>query len=160
MNTRFYPTKGFSLIEVMVAVFILSLGLISLSRLQLTSLQFNYASQQRSLVLNQILEMADRMRANPIGVAAGNYNHLSPTEVAIDCTSACTPQQIAARDFNIWNRENKGLFTSGSGEVKAIRPHVYDLIIRWDSQRTGATGKNCSGNIAEDLTCVKMRVKL
>lgn len=53
--------KGFTLIEVMVTLFISSVGLLGLAGLQLHALQYAHSSYQRTLVNIQALDMAERM---------------------------------------------------------------------------------------------------
>lgn len=66
--------QGFSLIEVLVALLILSIGLLGLASLQMQSVQFNqsalYASQANFLAY----EVLDRMQANAQEARDGNYN--------------------------------------------------------------------------------------
>lgn len=159
-NMPMNSAKGFSLIEVMISVFVLAIGLLGLAALQLTALGYTTDSQSRSLVMQQINEFADRMRANPVGMKNGNYNGLAVTTSTPSCSAGCTPAQIAQRDFNLWNADNSSLFTSGAGIVTQISNNIYDITIRWDSHRTGATGTGCSSDYNTDLTCVKMRVSV
>jgi len=150
---------GFSLIEVLVSVFVLAVGLLGLANLQITSLKINQEAEQRSMAISQINEMADRMRANPVGITAGDYNNLSGPPSLPTC-NPCSPTQIASRDFSIWNVENAQLLSSGQGKVSNVGLNLFDIILMWDSLRTGATGTNCGGNPTVDLTCITMRIEL
>lgn len=150
---------GFSLIEVLVSVFVLAVGLLGLANLQITSLKVNQDAQQRSMAISQINEIADRMRANPVGVTAGDYNNLSGPP-SLPLCNPCTPTQIAPRDFSIWNIENAQLLSSGQGTITNVGASLFDITLMWDSLRTGATGTSCGGNPTVDLTCVTMRVEL
>ncbi|MER2584261.1 MAG: type IV pilus modification protein PilV [Candidatus Competibacter sp.] len=53
--------RGFTLIEVIVALLVLSVGLLGLAGLQLRALQHTHSSYQRTLVNIQALDMAERM---------------------------------------------------------------------------------------------------
>ena len=53
-----------SLIEVMVAVFILASGLLGLGALQARSLQFNLSAHNRSVAADLAADLAERIRAN------------------------------------------------------------------------------------------------
>ena len=65
---------GFSLVEVLVALLILSIGLLGLASLQMQSVQFNqsalYASQANFIAY----EVMDRMQANAQEARDGDYN--------------------------------------------------------------------------------------
>ncbi|EQD44142.1 type IV pilus modification protein PilV, partial [mine drainage metagenome] len=65
---------GFSLVEVLVAVLIFSLGLLGLAGLLVVSTQSSHASYLRTQVGFMAEQMANRMRANPQGVWAGSYD--------------------------------------------------------------------------------------
>jgi type IV pilus assembly protein PilV len=56
--------KGFSLIEVLVALLVLSVGLLGLVALQSFTLQANTGAYHRTQAVNTAYEVADFMRAN------------------------------------------------------------------------------------------------
>ena len=102
--------QGFSLLEVLIALVILSVGLLGLAAMQAEGLRGSSFALQRTEVVRVVNDLADRMRANAGGLAsyviaqsndgsAGqNLNCAdAPSTVALDCTAA----QMAAHD--IWN---------------------------------------------------------
>lgn len=96
--------RGVSLIEVLMAVLIFSIGLIGLAGLLLMSTRANHEGYLRTQVSFIASNMADRMRANPMGVWSGFYNtdtYPLPAPGGTDaCLAvACTPAQLAARDL-------------------------------------------------------------
>lgn len=66
--------KGSSLIEVLVAVVIISVGLLSVAALQLNALKSNNGSYLRSQASFLAYDLADRMRAVPDASASGVYD--------------------------------------------------------------------------------------
>lgn len=95
---------GFTLLEVLVALFVFSIGFLGLAALQTLSLRFTHQSYERTQAALQAYEIIDRMRANREGL--DNYTPTAagatPT-AAVDCASAdCTPAQMAAYDLNEW----------------------------------------------------------
>lgn len=62
--------RGFTLIEILVTVIVLSIGLLGLAGLQAVSLKFNSTAYQRSQATILIYDMVERMRANPSQVSA------------------------------------------------------------------------------------------
>ena len=56
---------GFSLMEVLIAMLVLAIGLLSLASLQAQSLRFNHDSYVRSQATILAYEIMDKMRANP-----------------------------------------------------------------------------------------------
>ena len=57
--------RGFSLLEVMIAVLILAIGLLGIAGLQVTAKRSNYEAVQRTTATMLIRDMIERMRANP-----------------------------------------------------------------------------------------------
>lgn len=54
---------GFSLVEVLVALVVLSIGLLALAGLQLKSVQFAHSSYQRSVAVSQANDLIERIWA-------------------------------------------------------------------------------------------------
>lgn len=98
--------RGVSLIEVLMAVLIFSIGLIGMAALMVMATRSNQTAYLRTQVTFLAHNMADRMRANPIGVWDGDYNATFPSTVTQDCAGAtCTPAQLAAYDQQMWNSQ-------------------------------------------------------
>ncbi len=95
---------GFTLIEVLVAALLLSIGLVGLAGLQGASLMNNQSSFMRSQVTALAYDLADRMRANVPGANANAYNPANAAVVsACKTTAGCTQQQLAQNDLAEWN---------------------------------------------------------
>lgn len=71
---------GFTLIEILVALLVLSIGLLGLAALQLTSFQFNTDSYLRTQTTFSTYDIIDRMRVNLVGLNAGNYDVNASTD--------------------------------------------------------------------------------
>jgi len=160
MNTRFASipgNDGFTLLEVMIALVIFSVGLLGLAGLQSRSLQSNTVAQFRTLAVIEAYDMADRIRANPVGVADGRYDNLdnpAPTAGSDCLTVACTPQQIAELDYFEWITQLQAQLPSGHGTVTGNGAgSQFTVTVMWDEERTGAIGTGCSGNPNVDLKC-------
>ena len=164
--------SGFSLIEVLVALLVLSLGLLGIAGLQMQGTRYVYDSHLSSVALIQAQDMADRMRANLPGVKDGNYSNINNTPADPGCigsAAGCTPTQLANFDAFVWNTDNAVLLPSGSGQVSCtdiVPATVPDMetgsvcivTVRWDGNRSGATGLNCDPNNSNDLKCVRLRM--
>ena len=66
--------RGTTLIETLVALLVLSIGLLGVAALQITSLQNNRGAHMRSQASVLAYAIADRMRANRNVALAGGYN--------------------------------------------------------------------------------------
>jgi type IV pilus modification protein PilV len=113
-------TEGFTLVEVLVAVVILSVGLLGLAGMQITGLRsVNNASSytQATLAVNDIIE---RIRTNPVAVENNAFLDIdSATNIHcgtlpnpycseyhdgsnIVAAQSCTAAEMASFDINIW----------------------------------------------------------
>jgi type IV pilus assembly protein PilV len=99
--------RGFSMIELLVAVLVMGIGVLGISALQMVSLQNNRGALQRAEAVNLAYDMMDRIRANPAGLPPGVvYDGLDLAENppnANDCNAAtCTQAQMAQFDQAVW----------------------------------------------------------
>lgn len=120
-ETQSFSYRGFTLLEVLIALLVLSIGLLGLAALQTIGLKFNNQSYQRTQAVYQAYDIIDRIRANSTAKAAGNYSNVSlgsiPSLSGIDCGTACTPTQLATYDINRWNSANQAALSQGRGAV-------------------------------------------
>ncbi len=119
-------SSGFSLLEVLIAIVLLSFGLLALAGLQMVSLANGQSSSLRSTATTLAYDMADRMRANITAVTAGNYNGIAGTDNQCQAVhyadthttpADCTPVQLAQDDVYDWKRYVQGSLPGGSGTV-------------------------------------------
>ncbi len=97
---------GFTLIEVLVALLILSVGLIGIAGLQLTGVKNTRDAYYRTQAVMLAYDITDRMRANITGVTAGNYDAITgSTTGACLGTGGCTAAQMAADDVARWRAD-------------------------------------------------------
>ncbi len=88
---------GSSLLEVLVAVLVLSLGMLGLAGMQVAGIKSNQSAQSRSIATIQAYDMLDRLRANLSAAEAGSYN-LALAANAVDFDSS----SVAKTDLNGW----------------------------------------------------------
>jgi len=129
-QTRPNGQTGFTLIEILVAIVVLSLGLLGLAALQASSLRNNQIAYYRGLAAQQTNDMADRMRANLAGVSAGQYDNLNddaldPGAMPSDpgCFTSeggCSAAEMAQTDYAQWYRNSAALLPNGAGEVRCL----------------------------------------
>ena len=74
--------RGMSLIEVLVAVVVVSIGLLGIAALQVTTLQNNHNSLLRTQASALADDIIDRMRANRNAALAGEYLKVMGTPAA------------------------------------------------------------------------------
>lgn len=106
--SRIYHKQGFSLIEVLVALFVISIGMLGIAGMELFSKQTGNEAIQRSTAVLLAQEMMGKMRANPAGLASylnsaiGNASLSTPSS---NCKSTtCTTTTLAAYDLWSWEQ--------------------------------------------------------
>lgn len=169
LNESQHRENGFTLIEVMVALVVFSIGLLGVAGLQTAGLRTSHQSYQRTIAVTAARDMADRMRANMTGMRNNAYSFTSAPGSDPGCVSAaCTYANIANHDAYQWyDSLNKLLPLTSLSSVSctdvntattALDPGSACIIsVRWDSERKGVTGTGCNVNVAADLTCVQLR---
>lgn len=110
--------RGFALVEVLVTVVVLAIAALGYAALQLRGLSTNSSALWRSKATVLAYEAADRVRANPLGATAGQYNNLLTPAMTSACTltNVCSAAQMAARDFAQW-RTAVAALPGGSGAI-------------------------------------------
>jgi type IV pilus assembly protein PilV len=109
---------GFTLIEVLVSVIILSIGLVGVAGLQAISLRNNQSAFMRSQATALAYDMADRMRSNVLSATTGLYDPTAAaTTSGCTSTSGCSEQQLAENDLAEWNAAIATYLPMGQGYV-------------------------------------------
>lgn len=124
--------QGFSLLEVLVALGVLSIGLLGLAALQTTSFRLNNQSYQRTQATVFLYDMVDRIRANP----TGNYIQTltaGPITVTTNCNAtACDANQMATFDLSQWISDISSNLPGGRGAVATtITANRFVLTVSW-----------------------------
>ena len=110
--------SGFTLVEILIALLVLSIGLLGLAGLQTAGLRANHSANLRTQATLLAYDMTDRMRANREGYEDGDYDDPSPQENS-ECWDAvdCEPDEMAARDRWEWNERVADTLPQGVGVV-------------------------------------------
>lgn len=137
--------RGFSLIEVLVAILVMALGMLGIAALQATSLrnaQSAYESSQGVMLTYSIIEA---MRANRPDAIIGDYNLLQFT---------CAPPaggDVVANDLRDWiTNLQANLGTSACGRIECSSDSC-EVEIRWNDER---------GTVGDDQRVVTTRTLL
>jgi type IV pilus assembly protein PilV len=144
--------RGITLLEVLVALIVLSIGLIGLAGLQSTSLRMNNSAYMRSQATALAYDMADRVRAN---ADAGNAYDQPAATVNVNCESAatgCTPQAMAQNDMFRWLEQIADVLPLGTGAICLDSTpataacdgagNAYVIRVTWDDDRSGVANVN------------------
>jgi type IV pilus assembly protein PilV len=111
VNMRFNASRGFSLVEVMVALVVVAIGLLGLAKMESLALASTTTAGTRSIAAIQASSMAAAMHANRgywASVSAPASTTVTKTTAAgtaVACTQAapCTGINMAAWDLQNWS---------------------------------------------------------
>lgn len=115
--------QGFTLIEVLVAFIVLTVGLLGTVALQTNAKQASYDANQRSAALALANDIVERIRANDTADIVANYSKTFSyldTPVEKNCLNTrCTSSDIAAYDLFQWQKalrvsDNTGALANGT----------------------------------------------
>jgi type IV pilus assembly protein PilV len=116
--------SGFTLLEVLIALLIFSMGLLGLGGILVLSVQTNYAATQRTQATFLAQSLADRMRVNVIGVWTDKYNvTLTSTPVA-SCnpvSTGCDPTGVASWDLSSWFDQVRQSLPAPTAVVRCVK---------------------------------------
>ena len=160
-NIKVTHQHGFTLLEVLIALLILSIGLLGLAALQTISLRSNQMASMRTTSTTLVYDIIDRMRANPQGVSDGDYviNTVTTPSSPPDCrTGACSTADLATFDLGEWKNAIAKL-PKGTGEITQVAgtPPVNTITVRWNESRDPAvTGTTCPPASNTDLKCIRL----
>jgi type IV pilus assembly protein PilV len=129
--TRFgcRASAGFSLVEVLVALVILSIGLLGLAGLQTRGVRDNHGAYLRTQATLSAKDLVDRMRANRSGALAGDYDVDFGVNVAPGGT-------VASQDLSQWQATLARLPGPGLGKIVVNQANRRVRVdISWDDSR-------------------------
>ncbi|MEJ2670023.1 MAG: type IV pilus modification protein PilV [Gammaproteobacteria bacterium] len=125
---------GFTLVEVMIASFILATGILAFITLQLQALNATRIAGLQTQAAILASDVADSARANLEGLIAGAYNISSGKASDLVSTtplcSPCTPEQIAAIDINTWLQRVAEEITDSEISLQFTQPN-FIISIKW-----------------------------
>ncbi len=99
----FKNRAGFTLIEVLVAISIFSIGLLGLAGLQLTAMKNNKSAHSRTVATIFAQDVADRARANSTEQYEYDGTGAAPSiTAACETTAGCTTVQMKDSDIRSW----------------------------------------------------------
>lgn len=158
--------KGAGLIEALVAILVLSIGLLGMLGMQTAALKYEQTSWIRSALSSSLASLADRVRSN-VGAAETAYSYnqtYAQDRAAVEAsasyftpakncdTTICSAAELATYDLLMWRRDVNAQLPGGSGFVVPTGTKGQDLrflvTIAWfDKDNVDPVGATISPNI-------------
>ncbi len=125
--------NGTSLIEALVAIVVLSLGLLGLAGLQLNALKLSHGAHLRAQAAQLAYDVLDRMRADRDDARAGKYNLSLESDAPTGVSLADT--QVAQ-----WLNTVAEVLPSGDASINLpLNSQTVSVLIIWDETRSGGS---------------------
>jgi type IV pilus assembly protein PilV len=126
-------SRGFSLLEVLIALLIFSFGLMGLAALQSFSVKNNQSSSLRSQATLLAYQIIDAMRANRPAVQTGYYfTDYTETACQDEDPSAAT---TAETDLEVWRNNLACALPDGQGKLEFPENNRVIVKIKWTDAR-------------------------
>jgi type IV pilus assembly protein PilV len=124
---------GFSLVEVMVALIVMSVGLLGIAKMQALALSSTTSARTRSLAALEASSLASTMRADraywanvtadpDVQFSAGAITKTADPTLQLNNTCPCTPPQLAYDDLSGWATDLNSQLPSVNGTVQCKVP--------------------------------------
>ncbi len=131
-------SQGFSLVEVLVALVVVSVGMLGVAGLYVNGMQAGRTAMFSHHAVTLAGDVADRIRANPrAGIAyEGDPADNNCTKGDVDCD----PAEMAAHDILIFRQQAQNFLPSGTVTIDfdaSTTPPEYEITIGWNEP--GAT---------------------
>jgi type IV pilus assembly protein PilV len=115
-------SNGFSMIEVLVSLFILAVGLLGLATLQMTNLKNNHSAQQRTTASVLAYSLLDRIRLN------------KTADYTLAMTADPSGSTLKDNDLESWIDTVETSLPDGDGSV-SIAGDIVTVTVQWNDSR-------------------------
>lgn len=128
------PAGGFTLIEVLIAMIIMSVGMLGIASLYVQSMQAGRTSLFRHNAVTLAGDVADRIRANR--TAGATYE--DPDGADRNCIAGgadCSADDMAMQDILIWKQQADDTLPNGDVVIvfnNVVTPPTYTIQVTWD----------------------------
>ncbi|HZR02444.1 MAG TPA: type IV pilus modification protein PilV [Burkholderiales bacterium] len=160
--------RGFSLLEVLIALLVVAVGMLGTGLLMAVSIRENQTAATRSAAVLVANSMMDRMSANIVGVWNKDYDgSYSGKPMGPGGCSQCNPDQLALLDRNQWQAELLQALPAGASGNVTCTPRsqpptalaaapVYDgyceIELKWKDNRSDKDSSSNSATEAQDVS--------
>lgn len=180
--------RGASMVEVLVALLIISLGLLGIGGISAATFGYNKAAQLRLTGLSLVNDYADRARLNVYGYDLGNYaialadnvpstDDITTAKAALNADEAApltAAQNVAAYDRALFQRTVADRLPQGRAIVASnitVNARNLDVWLLWQEPRTSLQDSlfvagqfNCPSDLGDDdkaiYSCMYFKVGL
>lgn len=129
--------RGFTLVEMLVALVVLTIGMLGVVGMQLQAMRYNTDAYLRTQATTLAYDIMDRMRANRGAAIAGLYAYTArPSGTIADCTAQCSSDEMARYDVAAWYDAIAARLPPSRNGLSSIAfdGTNYTINIRWNER--------------------------
>ena len=126
--------RGFSLVEVLIALIIMSVGMLGIASLYVNSMSAGRTSMFRHHAVTLAGDVADRIRANP----RAGVSYIVKPGANNNCVAGgvgCSEAEMAVNDIFLWQQQAANTLPNGDVTIvldNAVNPPTYTITVTWD----------------------------
>ncbi len=139
LNGHLRHQRGVGLIEVLIAVLVLSFGMLGLVGLQTWSLRNNQSALERGMATVLTHSITDAMRAERVAASTGAFD----IDIDDPAPTGDTYPEVALAAWRDGLRQS--LNATATGAIDCDGGFRCDITVRWNDQR--ATGEDAEANM-------------
>jgi type IV pilus assembly protein PilV len=134
-NTQLHKIRnlaGFSLVEVLIALVIMSVGMLGIAGLYVEGMKAGRTSTFRHHAVTLAGDVADRIRANPRGGV--DYQGVGGDNNCVLGNVDCNEAQMAANDIALWTTQAATMLPNGTVTITyddTVTPNTYLIAVAW-----------------------------
>lgn len=129
--------RGIGLIEVLIAVLLLSVALLGLARLQLETMKGQRLSYSHTMAQVLATNLAERIHANPGGIGSYAVSDIAGRTKSDVCKTGCSAAELAAQDLNDWQDAiNDSALTDANANVAVSGGNQVTVTVQWQDTVT------------------------
>lgn len=174
---------GFSLVEVMVAMALISIGLLGIAKMQALALSTTGSASSRSLAAMEASGLASTMHADraywsaglapaTVTIQGGTITSAGPADPTLStpvlCTAAsgnplpyCAANQVAAYDLQSWATSLQGILPGANSTINCLTntfPISCTIVIQWSENTVAVNAQEQSAMTATRARAMVRRV--
>ena len=138
-----HKQRGVGLIEILVAVLVLSIGLLGLAGLQLRTLRNNQSALERGMAVVETHALADALRADRTNARNGLF------DLALTDPAPASPTTFRAKALAAWRANLITVLGTGATGSVDCNGTLCVIIVQWDDTR--GTGGTATYNVQTEV---------
>jgi type IV pilus assembly protein PilV len=165
--------RGITLVEVLIAMLVMSVGMLGIAGLQAATSKYQLATRMRSLTAPLLSDISGRMRSNAVQAGSNAFTSATDTSsyvlssdwaaqqsatltITKDCetdTVDCTAAERATYDMAIWRQRVRSTMPQGAALLEGDRSMGITVTFMWFDKDQTDKGSNSNSALQKAPVC-------